>query len=188
MSAAGVSGLPSTCSGAIYAAVPMMTPVSEMDARGLSPSTTLASPKWVMTTRVPVRGPVEGTSITLPLLKSRWTMPRAWAASRPAATWEIISEGLLRDPGGRVRCGLPGLSTEKLHGQERDRRGCPARALGGRPVVLVHVEDAADVWVRHAAGDVHLAEKTVEGLLRPATSVRIILRARVPWSFRSLAS
>jgi hypothetical protein len=44
-----------------------------------------ARPKSVTTTRSSCEGPDGPTSITLPLLRSRWMTPTACAASRPAA-------------------------------------------------------------------------------------------------------
>ena len=81
---------PSACSGDMYAGVPRMAPVRVWgtassvgcDSRPsveLAPAATLARPKSSSFTR-----PVDEI-ITFEGLRSRWTIPAAWAAARPSA-------------------------------------------------------------------------------------------------------
>ncbi len=87
------TGRPETCSGDMYGAVPMMTPsrvwrsVSISESKGPSAwgTATLASPKSSTLTR-----PSPAT-MTFAGLRSRWTMPRSWAAASASATAEPIS-------------------------------------------------------------------------------------------------
>ncbi len=92
------TGLPRACSGDMYAAVPMIMPTAEagrasvgafdMDAeRGSSLESSLqalARPKS-RTFTFP-----SGVIITLPGLRSRWTIPLRCASSRATATWVAI--------------------------------------------------------------------------------------------------
>ncbi len=90
MSVAGVTSPPVTCSGAMYSGVPR-TPASPVSLSSPPPAaeSAQATPKSVMATRVvSVEGSpgasALGTSMTLLLLKSRWTTPSACAAASPA--------------------------------------------------------------------------------------------------------
>ncbi len=78
----GSSGLPESCSGARYPAVPSATPVWVSRE---SPSIDFAMPKSMILT-VP-----SSRTRTLAGLMSRCTMPREWAKSRPAQTWSRIA-------------------------------------------------------------------------------------------------
>ena len=87
MSERASTGLPSACSGDIYAAVPRTVPaaVAGPVVRVLSPGLLrdcrLASPKSrILSTPAPV-------TITLAGLMSRCTIPAACAAPRPEAIW-----------------------------------------------------------------------------------------------------
>ena len=71
---------PATCSGAMYAGVPEMTPSSEPPA----PASSRPSPKSTRT------GPRSGVRMMFAGLTSRWTMSRAWAWARASATAAAI--------------------------------------------------------------------------------------------------
>ena len=72
--------VPATCSGAMYAGVPEMTPSSEPPA----PASSRPSPKSTRT------GPRSGVRMMFAGLTSRWTMSRAWAWARASATAAAI--------------------------------------------------------------------------------------------------
>ena len=102
--------------------------------------------------------------MTLPDLKSRWTMSASCKAASASAIWRSS---------GRASCGAElaaafevrreRFALDVLHGEEDDV------AVSG--AVLAAVEDAADVLVGHAAGELNLAPEAgqadlVEGELR----------------------
>jgi hypothetical protein len=71
----GPAGSPRSCSGDMYASVPITVPVV---VRPVVASTARAMPKSM------IRGP-SAARITLAGLRSRCTSPRAWMAARPSA-------------------------------------------------------------------------------------------------------
>jgi len=75
-SLAGLVASPPTCSGDMYANVPITAPGLVI---GVDASITRAIPKSM------IRGP-SGARMTLPGLRSRCTRPRAWIAARPSAS------------------------------------------------------------------------------------------------------
>ena len=134
-SVAGVTSPPSTCSGAMYAGVPEITPASAKDSdKAVASPAALrrARPKSVTTTRISWSGALGSTSITFGLLKSRCTTPTRCAAARPAAICRAM---------GRMSVGLESplpvkpvgqrLAAEQLHRKKHDVLCRPA-APGGR--------------------------------------------------------
>ena len=84
MSVRWSTGRPDTCSGDMYGIVPITAPACvsacETVASGSAPaSVTFASPKSSTLTRQ------SAATITLAGLRSRWTMPRSWAAVSASA-------------------------------------------------------------------------------------------------------
>ena len=139
-SAAGLSSRPATCSGAMYAGVPIGP--SQVVASG-TPSIARAMPKSVTTARsLP---PCTGTSMTLLGLRSRWRTPSRCAAATPEA---ILRDQLSGDRLGKrtVPAQTLGkrLALEQLHAQEQ-------RRLSRAPEM--EFEHAADVGVRDLPGE-----------------------------------
>ena len=122
--------------------------------------TRCARPKSVTTTRSGWL-PVASSSMTLLLLKSRWTMPAACAAASAAAICRAIEQRVGgREPALALEPLRQRLAVQQLHRDERGRPASPAAGLD----VLEQVEDAADVRVGDLAGELHLAQ---EALRRP---------------------
>jgi hypothetical protein len=92
-SAAGPTGSPSCCSGAMKAGVPAWARVPPPGSPGPS-SSCLAMPKSI------TRGPTSPRS-TLAGLRSRWMTPAAWIAARAPATPTARPSRLERDIGPR---------------------------------------------------------------------------------------
>ncbi len=66
------AGSPASCSGAMYAGVPIAIPLVVMPTAGMAAEMAFATPKSVTTACEPLRR-------TFPGLMSRWMTPREWA-------------------------------------------------------------------------------------------------------------
>ena len=127
---AGSNSPPWTCSGAMYAGLPMILPVDVSE-----PSSAVeAMPKSVRTTRRPPH------SCTLLGLTSRWTMPSRWvacSASRRAlnkASFPVYQPvGPVDGPGRSGGIGLAGCWWCRPGGRQGQAVGCwPAAGSAGR--------------------------------------------------------
>ena len=156
MSARASAGLPSSCSGAMYGSVPTSVPGSATDAVAVAAS--VASSWWLAacsrarpksSSLAPAR-----VSITFAGLRSRWMMPRSWAAARAPAIWRAIVTASRAGSGPRA---------------SRSASVSPSRysmTRKWRPVVLADVEEGADVGVgegRHHSGLALEASPQVRG-------------------------
>ena len=132
-----VAGSPSSRSGAMYATLPMTSPVAVWSA----PLTLLAMPKSAICIEpsAPIRR-FDG-------LMSRCTIPSSWAACKPASASESESADAV-------------LAHPALRELRRDRDAREAFHDDERiTVVLVRVEDRHDVAIRDASGGVGLVGK-----------------------------
>ena len=155
MSVRGSIARPSICSGAMYGKVPVMVPVvvigSDTAAVGESfagTSECRASPK--SSNRTPV-----SVSMTFPGLRSRWTIPARWAATRALAIWSAVITASARLSGPRP---------------SRIASVSPATVLHDQVVqifLLADVEQRADVRMRQRGNGPRLAFEPSTGIGTP---------------------
>ena len=142
MSARASTGSPRICSGATYASVPTHWPVL------VSPSLLAASRVRPKSVRYACSAPPTSATRTLAGLTSRWTRPRAWAASSASPTWATSAAA------------RPGV--ERSVSEERLEVGPLDEAHGDEelPVLLAGAVDGDDVRVLEAGCDPALARRT----------------------------
>ncbi len=183
MSAAAVTGLPSICSGAMYAGVPMIFRVT-VTAPDSDPGDGRASPKSVTTARTPPSA--AGTSITFGLLKSRWTTPTRWAAASADATCSTIgrASAALRAPvrRNRSRSVSPASSSMVRQSTSRSRSAADAWVWRTRSKMRQTLG-----WVTCRASWISRLKRSA-AWLRPSASGSTVFRATRTPSSRSSAS
>ena len=135
MSVRGSQGLPSFCSGDMYAGVPRTPRVR------LSSSAPFASPKSSTLTPVLV-------SMILAGFRSRWTRPLAWAAAMAEAIWAPVSTGGVDRQRTLLQARSQSLAFQKLHNQK----------------VGPYVVQGADVRMREGRDGARLAFETIAEL------------------------
>ena len=103
---------PRICSGATYAIVPTHWPVL------VSPSPLAASRVRPKSVRYACSAPPTSATRTLAGLTSRWTRPRAWAASRASPTWATIAAARAGSSAPSRRSASQVRPVDEAHGDE----------------------------------------------------------------------
>jgi hypothetical protein len=138
----------------MYTGVPMIAAVWVLTLLPAS-LVSLAMPKSRILARSPPATSRSGTRKMFSGLRSRWTMPRPWAACSDAATWRRIrsaSSGASRPK--RLRPRVEGLALEELHDD-----------VGAAVGVVAEVEDLHDAGIGDRGRGAGLVEEPLDDVL-----------------------
>ena len=161
MSVRASASFPSSCSGAMYWNVPSRLPAS---VSGLACVGNVERPPAAIPAGSAIRARPKSSSLapvfvsmTLPGLRSRWTMPARWALSSASAIWAPIRSACSCGSGALLQPVGERLAFEVLHHQVVD------------PVLLADVVERADVGMVEGGDGARLA-------LEPRAAVGVLAR------------